>query len=147
MQDPNGVTTVLYEEHYDFNNRKTFTTDEAGLYVRYPKWFDPASGDYHAQAFNMYAQNSFLFIDVSQTPDAIVHWWMRERQLTRVGAKYSAEIRLKVEGQCSVQLGADYWKDLYVPVIPGGDNNREAWISDWIGDTNGAFVTVTAPLR
>ena len=146
IEEINSVQNVLYEEHYDYNDRKEFTTDEAGLYVRYPIWFDPASKDYHALAFNMFAQNSVLSIDVSQTPDNIVHWWT-PRQSVKVGAKYSVEIRLKVEGKCSVQLGSDFYRSLTSIVIPNVDNNREAWISDWIGDTNGQFVTVTAPLR
>jgi hypothetical protein len=153
IEEVNSVKNVIYEEHYDYIERKEFSTDEAGLYVRYPKWFDPASLDYHTQAFNMYAQNGLLSIDTSQTPDNIVHWWLQKRQLIRVGARYSVEIRLKVEGQCSVQLGADYWRSLTAPAIPNPGNtcqtanNCEAWISDWIGDTKGVFVTVTAPLR
>ncbi len=152
IEEINAAKKVLYEEHYDYNDRKGFSTDEAGLYVRYPKWFDPAARDDHAQAFNMVAQNGILSIDVSQTPDNIVHWWT-PRQLAKAGAKYSVEIRLKIEGQCSVQLGADYWRDLTAAAIPNSGNtcqtanNCEAWISDWIGDTKGAFVTVTAPLR
>lgn len=142
----------IYEEHYDYNSRKIFNTNEAGLYVRYPIWFDPAAKDYHTEAFNMYAQDSFLYIDVSQTPDNIVHWWMQKRQFVQQGAKYSVEIRLKVEGKASVQLGADYWRDLYVGYNTWDatcqiSNNCEAWISDWIGDTGGQFVTVTAPVR
>lgn len=152
IEEINANKKVIYEEHYDYNDRKEFSTDEAGLFVRYPIWFDPAALDYHAQAFNMHAQNGILSIDASQTPDSIVHWWLQSRQLIKTGAKYSVEIRLKIEGQCSVQLGADYWRDLTVGVIPNASscqttNNCEAWISDWIGDTKGAFVTVTAPLR
>jgi len=152
IEEINANKNVIYEEHYDYNYRKEFSTDEAGLFVRYPKWFDPASLDYHDQAFNMYAQNGLLSIDASQTPDNIVHWWT-PRQLITTGAKYTVEIRLKIEGQCSVQLGADYWRNLTVSPIPNPGNtcqtanNCEAWISDWIGDTKGAFVTVTAPLR
>lgn len=152
IEEFNAGKNVIYEEHYDYSSRKEFTIDEAGLYARYPRWFDPATLDYHAQAFNMTAQNGLLSIDASQTPDNIVHWWT-PRQLIRPGARYSVEIRLKIAGDCSVQLGADYWRDLAVSPIPNpGDtcqtaNNCEAWISDWIGDTGGAFVTVTAPLR
>jgi hypothetical protein len=153
IEEINANKNVLFEEHYDYSYRKGFTTGEAGLYVRYPYWFDPAALDYHAPAFNMFAQNGILSIDVSQTPDSIVHWWTQNRQPAQAGAKYSVEIRLKVEGACSVQLGADYYRNLTVGVIPNFDsscltsNNCEAWISDWIGDTNNSFVTVTAPLR
>ena len=139
----NSNKNVLYEEHYDYNEN---VFGEAGLYVRYPNWYDPASNDFHTQAFNMHVQNGVLSIDVSQTPDNIVHWWT-PRQTVKAGAKYSVEIRLKVAGKCSVQLGSDYWRSLTSIAIPNGDNNREAWISDWIGDTNSEFVTVTAPLR
>jgi hypothetical protein len=150
IEEINGKKNVLYEEHYDYNYRKEYTLDDAGLFARYPKWFDPTN-NYQAQAYNMYAQNGLLLIDVSQTPDNIVHWWT-PRQVVKAGAKYSVEMRLKVEGKCSVQLGSDYWRDLIVGVKPGDAdcktaNNCEAWISDWIGDTSGQFVTVTAPLR
>lgn len=152
LEEMNNLKKVLYEEHYNYSERKGFSTDEAGLYVRYPKWFDPAALDFHAPAFNMSAQGGILSIDASQTPDNIVHWWS-PRQLANADAKYSVEIRLKVEGQCSVQLGADYWRNMTVAPIPNPGstcqtaNNCEAWISDWIGDTKGAFVTVTAPIR
>lgn len=146
VEETDGGQIVLYEEHYAYNDLKTFSTNEAGLYTRYPRWFDPEANDEHFVAWNMRAQNGELTIDVSRTPDNIVHWWT-PRQSIRPGARCLVEIRLKVEGKCSVQLGADYWRSLTSIAIPNGDNNREAWISNWIGDTNGQYVTVTAPIR
>ena len=71
-ETPTGVKTTIFENHYDYNTPKSFTVDEAGLYLRYPTWFP---NDSHTQATNMVAQNSFLTVDVSKTPDNIVHWW------------------------------------------------------------------------
>lgn len=142
--------TTLNTEEYNYSN-KAYSTNEAGLYVRYPKWFDPAAKDYHTQATNMVANNGFLVIDVSQTPDNIIHWWL-PRVLIKPGAKYYAEVKLKVEGKCAIQLGSDYWRDLYVGFNvydPNciSSNNCEAWISNWINDTEGVFKVITVPIR
>lgn len=36
-----GVKTLIYEEHDEDRPPKIFSTDEAGLYDRLPKWLDP----------------------------------------------------------------------------------------------------------
>lgn len=142
-------TTIITEE-YNYSS-KTFSTGEAGLYVRYPKWFDTTARDSHIQAKNMIADNGLLVIDVRQTPDSIIHWWM-PRVLIKPGAKYYAEVKLKVEGKCAVQFGSDYWRDLnvYFNVYDANcitSNNCEVWISDWVNDTKGEFKVLTFPIR
>ncbi len=146
-----GTTrTVLNTEEYNYSN-KTYTTNEAGLYVRYPIWFDTAVHDFHSKASNMIATNGFLTINVSQTPDSIIHWWI-PRVLVKSGAKYYTEVKLKVEGKCAVQFGADFWRDLNVEFNHYDrdcitSNNCEAWVSNWVGDTKGVYIVVTFPLN
>lgn len=146
-----NVKTVIYEDNYDYSISKIFSPNEAGLYCRFPRWFDTSCNDHHDQAYNMFAQNGLLNIDVSQIPDKIVHWWT-PRQSSKQNATYSVEARIKVEGSTSVQFGLDYWRDFIVQ-FNGWDpscqtsNNCEAWVSDWTGDTQGQFVTITAPRR
>lgn len=142
-----GTTHVLLEEDYNFTN-KTFSEGEAGLYTRTPSWFET---DDHTQATNIYADSGFLYLDISQTPNNIVHWWT-PRKLLASGSKYSAEIRFKVDGKTAVQFGSDWWKDEEVdPIEYSPDcaltNNCEAWLSDWYGDTGGEYITVTVPIR
>lgn len=144
-------TNVIYEEHYDYSTQKFFSTGEAGLYCRFPKWFDSSCNDQHFTAYNMSAINSLLTIDVSQTPDKIIHWWT-PRQIAKQNTSYSVEVKIKVEGSTAVQFGLDYWRDF---IVSGNgwdancitSNNCEAWISNWIGDTKGQFITITLPSR
>lgn len=146
-----GDSSIIFTEDYNYISPKHFTTNEAGLYCRFPKWFDPVCNDYHTVAFNMIAQNGLLHIDMSQTPDNIVHWWM-PRLAFRQGATYVIVCRLKIVGATAVQFGMDYWRDLYVgynmydPTCQNS-NNCEAWLTDWIADTDGRFITVYVPLR
>jgi hypothetical protein len=151
IENVGSTKNIIYEEHYDYNTVKTFTVDEAGLYCRFPKWFDPSCNDQHSIAYNMSAINSFLTINVSQTPDNIIHWWT-PRQTIRPNASYSVEARLKVEGSTAIQFGLDYWRTLtssynWYDANCLTSNNCEAWITDWIGDTKGQFITVTLPSR
>lgn len=146
-----GDSTVIYSEQYNFNYLRTFTKDEAGLYCRYPKWFDTICQDEHAVATNMVAINGALSIDVSNTPDRIVHWWTPKLSY-RQGAIYCVRAKFKVEGATAIQFGMDYWVNLNSGFNVHDDscnnsNNCEAWLSDWTGDTNGKFVTVTFPRR
>jgi hypothetical protein len=143
--------TEIYIEHYDYSTPKTFSINEAGLYCRFPSWFDASCNDQHDFAYNMSAVNSYLSIDVSQTPSKIIHWWT-PRQVANPNTTYSIEVRLKVEGSTAIQFGLDYWRTLTAP-SNGFDpncvtsNNCEAWISNWVGDTQGQFITVTLPNR
>ncbi|MDD3743498.1 MAG: hypothetical protein PHX54_07760 [Lentimicrobiaceae bacterium] len=147
----NGDSTIVFTEDYDYISPKYFSINEAGLYCRYPKWFDPDCDDYHAKAFNMRAQNGFLQIDMSQTPDNIVHWWA-PRLSYKQNAVYVIKCNLKIEGATAVQFGMDYWRNFYVgynmfdPTCQQS-NNCEAWITNWITDTDGLFVTVFVPVR
>lgn len=142
-------TTRTIKEDYNYTN-KSFSTGEAGLYIRTPSWFPP--GDVHTEATNMHADSGSLYLDISQTPNNIVHWWTPRLYFT-IGATYSAEIRFKVEGKTAVQFGSDWWKDTIVSppteqeIDCSKKNNCEAWVSDWYGDTGGQYVTVTVPKR
>jgi len=147
----NKDSSVIFSEHYKYQNPKYFTTNEAGLYCRYPKWFDTGCNDEHSGVVNMVAYNDFLTLDISQTPTNIVHWWAPKLNY-RQGAKYCVRARLKIEGKTAVQFGMDYWRTLNSG-FNGYDfscetsNNCEAWITDWVGETKGEFVTVVFPKR
>ena len=147
----NEDSTVIYSEQYDFQSPKYFNTNEAGLYCRYPKWFDTGCKDEHSEVVNMVAYKGFLTLDVAQTPTTVVHWWTPKLSY-RQRAKYCIRARLKIEGKTSVQFGMDYWRTLnsgfnVYDASCETSNNCEAWISDWFGETNGKFVTVTVPKR
>ncbi len=151
IEETSSGARTIYQEGYD-QDQSRFSVDEAGLYVRYPSWFDLLSNDSHGPATNMRAEMGSLRIDVSMTPDRIVHWWMKERQLVRPGATYAVEIRLRVDGKAAVQLGSDYWRNLTIGYNRYDEtcrdsNNCEAWVSEWIGDTGGEFLTVRVPVR
>lgn len=80
-----GDSSEIFFEGYDY--KKTFTTNEAGLYCRKPKWFAESCNDAHDQAKNMYALNGFLTIEINKTPNVILHWWTPKLTYKR-GAVY-----------------------------------------------------------
>ena len=151
IENVGNTKNIIYEEHYNYSTQKYFTTDDAGLYCRFPTWYDTICHDHHDFVFNMFAINSLLTIDVSQTPDKIIHWWT-PRQTVNPNATYSVEVRIKVEGNTAVQFGSDYWRNLtakfnWWDANCVTSNNCEAWISNWITDTQAEFITVTLPNR
>ena len=151
IENLNGNENVIYTEDYNYTDIKTFSINEAGLYCRFPTWFDTSCNDHHDVAFNMSAQNGVMTIDVSQTPSNIVHWWTPRLSCNPL-ATYSIEIRLKVSGKTAVQFGLDYWRTLtagynhWDPTCQTS-NNCEAWISDWILPTDDKYVTIKVPKR
>ena len=122
-----------------------------GLYDRFkeglPAWFNT---DNHTPIDHSSIEDGFLFIDVSKTPDKIAHWWI-DRTETTPYSKYFIESRFKVEGELSIQFGVDYWVSLSAKHNGGSwdctHNNCLAWKSNWYGDTNNKFITVTVPLN
>ena len=122
-----------------------------GLYTRNPKWFDASAHNFATQAYNIKAAAGLLAIDVSQTPNSMIHWWTNRLTLTP-GATYSAEVQFKVEGKTAIIFGSDWWRSTSAPAIDWAwdctkTNNCEAWVSDWYGDTGGQFITVRVPNR
>lgn len=69
----------------------------------------------------------------------IAHWWTRRHPLD---VEFHNEY--EIEGDVSIQLGVDFWRDYYVD-WNGYDpdciesNNCEAWISDWFCNTKKNF--------
>lgn len=152
IENIDGIKNVIYTEEYNYNSLITYTINEAGLYCRFPSWFDVSCNDQHDVAFNMSAQNGTLTIDVAKTPSNIVHWWTTPRLNCKPNATYSIEARLKVRGRTAIQFGMDYWRTLtagfnHYDANCTTSNNCEAWISNWILPTNDEFITVTVPKR
>jgi hypothetical protein len=147
----NGKESEIYFENYDYSYVKKFSIDEAGLYCRFPSWFDTSCHDFHSQVKNMSAYNGLLTIDVAQTPDSIIHWWT-PKLLYKTGAQYIIEAKVKITGKTALQFGMDYWRTLTAGFnVFDPDcivsNNCEAWISDWVLPTQGEFKTVRVPVR
>ena len=110
-QDPEGNESVIYKEHYNDSRPRALSIDEGGLYDRHPWWF---ATDEHTRVFNSEIRDGYLTIDVSQTPNRIVHWWTY-REWNNVGHRYFLELRVKVQGAVGLQLGSDFWVDLESP--------------------------------
>jgi hypothetical protein len=148
-KDPNsGVETIVADEEYD-DGPRALDANEGGLYIRIPKWFPP--GDEHTPVTNANIRDGLLIIDVSKTPDKIVHWWTN-RATARPNYRYYVEVKVRVTGQAAVQLGSDWWRTLnsaynHYDETCATSNNCEAWASDWITDTKGVFVIKKVPLE
>lgn len=151
-------STLVIESAYD-DDKPTLLCDQTGcegaLYERLcadnqyrPEcWF---RDDIHEPMYNSSIAAGTLRIDLSQTPNKVVHWWT-PRSLAKQNARYSIESRFKITGKGAIQFGVDYWLNL-TAAYNGYDsacqssNNCEAWASNWYGDTNGQFVVKTVPL-
>ncbi len=141
-----NIEKTVYFEDYNMTTIRPLNLNEGGLYKRFPKWFVDNS---HTKIMSSSIENGVLKIIVSDTPDRIVHWWT-SRVKTLTNSKYLLEIKVKIKGKISLQLGSDFWRELDSP-YNGFDpncitsNNCEAWISDWYSDTNDEFIIIKAP--
>jgi len=141
----NGTTCVVLEDGYDITTSK-FTS--GAFYTRTPRWF---ADQLSTSANNIKIDAGLLDIDVSQTPNNIVHWWTKRLPLT-IGSTYSVEVEFRVTGKTAIQFGSDWWRDLTASHIAWQwdctkTNNCEAWLSDWYGDTSWKFIKIRVPNR
>lgn len=144
MYELNLITqnaSLIYEENYSEDKENLFEY-EGGLYEREPKWYPP--GDKHSEMFNSWVKDGYLYIDVSQTPKNIAHWWT-ERQYCDANKYYFLEVKVKIIGNAALQVGADWWRTIDAMPTVYGENNLQAWNSDWFCDTGGKFITITVP--
>lgn len=129
------------------------TENTGGLYPRIDGWSDT-----HKPILNTKLTRNGLLIDLSPYPKYWVHFWTN-RIPYQPGAKYMAEMVVKVEGEARIQMGMDYWvknapygrygKDgKIIPGASGWDkdcefvHNCEGSIGDWVGDTGGKFRSI-----
>jgi hypothetical protein len=120
---------------------------EGGLFIRYPKWFATNENE----PMDLLVEGGNLKLDFSRGRDKIYHWWT-ERIPYEAGYDYYLEAKLRVAGNAAVQFGSDFWIDMnsdYSGYSKDCEsvNNCEYWVSDWISDTNGEFVTIRAPKK
>lgn len=132
---------LIYEENYNYDE-DNLQEYEGGLYEREPSWYPP--GDKHSEMYNSQIKNGYLYIDVSQTPKKIAHWWT-ERQYCKANNYYYLEVKVKIIGKAVLQIGADWWRTIDAMPTVYGENNLQAWNSDWFCDTGGKFITITVP--
>lgn len=152
IEHDNGIETIIYQDYFDEPVVHTLTKDEGGLFCRFPTWFDSTCNNNYDHPNNMVIKDGNLIIDVSDEPGKISHWWT-PRKLCSETAYYSIELSIKVVGQVAVQFGLDYWRNLNIQHNNIYDpqciesNNCEAWITDWINDTGGEYITLRLPKR
>lgn len=121
---------------------------EGKLFPRLPKWFGEGTGS-GWQSIAAY-RDHYYYIDLARASQRIFHAWTNPRLPARSDAVYIVEVEAKIIGRARLQLGVDYWRNIDAPYNGYSDdctsaNNCEGWISDWYGDSGGAFVTLRAP--
>lgn len=84
-------------------------------------------------------------------PRAIIHGWTEPRLPVVPGKQYLLEAEVRVTGDARLQLGMDYWRGSASQYNGWSkecllSNNCQAWLSDWLGDTGGAFITWKVPV-
>jgi hypothetical protein len=138
------------EEGNDMAFGETFdgvTELQGGWFVRYPQWF---ANNTHSN-LTLASQNAELLIDLAPHSQQIAHVWT-PRFAVSPGDIVLVRARVKVEGLARLEFGVDFWRDFDVEYnffdeFCRDTHNCEAWVSDWIGDTHGEFVTVELPLE
>ncbi len=117
-------------------------------FYREPGWF--TSGAPETQPTLASIGNQTYAIDLRSIPKGIFHAWTNPRVAAVPGHPYFIEVVVRVTGDARLQLGMDYWRGSvsdYTGWTPGctGSNNCQAWLSGWLGDTKGKFVTWRTP--
>lgn len=120
----------------------------AKTFYREPYWF--TSGAPEVQPALASIGNQTYTVDLRSIPKGIYHAWTNPRLPAVPGHPYFVEVVVRVTGDARLQLGMDYWRGSvsdYTGWTPGctGSNNCQAWLSSWLGDTRGKFVTWRAP--
>lgn len=149
-KDPvSGLETI--EQHvtfgrgYDRPNGLRYAT-----WYREPFWFtsgQPAPADQPVLAS---IANQTYAVNLRSIPKGIYHAWTNPRVPAVPGHAYFVEVVVRVTGDARLQLGMDYWRGSvtdYTGWTPGctGSNNCQAWLSNWLGNTKGKFVTWRVP--
>jgi hypothetical protein len=119
------------------------------LYNRVPNWY--TSGKSAEQPHVAGPRDGKYVIDLVPATRRIYHAWTEPRIPATPGAEYFIEVEVRVTGTARLQVGIDYWKGAldYNGWSEGcvASNNCEAFLSEWIGNTWGRFITVRAPGR
>jgi hypothetical protein len=137
-------------------SRGALTLDEGKLW---PRTTPCPAGDTRTPISASSVSFGVLRVDLNMMPTTRAHWWTGRGTMnppnSPPGAKrYFVEARFRVNGAAAIQFGLDYWRTLSAPYINDFDpncstrvNNCEAFVSSWIGDTKGEFITRQFPTR
>jgi hypothetical protein len=145
--DPGGATASVADASEEYSRASgSLTVGEGALWSRVPRCAPVVSSNAIAQST---LGNGLLRIDLASTPSLIAHWWT-PRGTAVAGKRYVVEARYRVTGQAAIQFGIDYWRTKSAPYAGwdptcSSSNNCEAWVSGWVGDTGGQFVTRRFP--
>jgi hypothetical protein len=118
-----------------------------GQWKRSPEWF--ISGQPERQPTVVSTQGGVFRVDLKSIPENILHMWT-DRIPAVADQIYGIRVEVRVTGDARLQLAVDYWKGSDSQPLPWaedcqGMNHCEAFLGDWIGDTNGKFITVVSP--
>ena len=131
-------------ESFDYGNDESFTENNGRLYVRTPKWFGD-SNNYVSMGGSVKITNGNLILDVGKNNDNIYHWWS-SRFETTTDYNYILEVTYKIDGSTALCVGFDHWRDLDSDWNGLNVNNKQAFVSEWHGDTGGKFETLREAL-
>lgn len=121
-----GQNTLLFSDDYNAAGSVS-----GGLYLKHP-WF--GNGDYHENEipYTAFADSGFVRLITSDRNDRVWHLWNRNRSLVPVNAeKCWVEVRCRISGPAAVQIGMDFWRDMYATWNGLDVNNVEAGASNW----------------
>lgn len=142
-RNPAGVERVLAE--IDPRERDHFI---GRLFPRIPEWFGETEGKSEVALASAY--DEALVLDLGRAPLRVYHAWTEPRIMIDPMDQHFIEIEANITETARLQVGVDYWRDMRSDYA-GWDAtcqasaNCEGWVSDWYGNTYGAFQTFRAP--
>lgn len=149
LAEDRATQALSVEQEIIFSNEENKEKGVAeAIYKRTP-WF--TGGLTSPQPKVALVHDGTYWVDAQAIPKAIIHGWTTPRIEARAGKRYLVEAVVRVTGDARLQLGMDYWQGResdYNGWSEGcaSSHNCQAWLSDWLGDTNGNFVTWRVPI-
>lgn len=142
---PNGDTIKVASIDY-IGPTRIPTTNQGGLYGRYPQWY--TNNSFKRDSASLIS-DGFLTIKVGNK--GVHHFWMNSegKYPRNQTSKYEIVCRLKISGEISAQLAMDFYKN----VNSNWPDNIEAFRSNWLSSNNTltkdseGFVTVRVKMR
>lgn len=152
-----------------FNATSEENVDAGGIFPRIQmtargheveKWYGETDGtgendlvyDYEGGVYNVFP---------GKVARRLFHNWTGRRLDNKRDARYLVEMEVAIVGPARLQVGLDWWRgmdnaysgfDLHCEDpkseknrSPYPANNCESWMSEWVGDTGGKYVTIRVP--
>lgn len=131
--DGDGNATLVDMQNYDNENEGELSGDLGGLYWRSP-WY--GGNDTHTGIAESYVCDGKVTLYVGKRQNRVFHFW-GNRFYAEKNTDYAIKMRCKINEDCVVSVGFDWWREFDSPWAGLNKNNCQAFCSEWFGKTEG----------